>query len=156
MKIFREMRRQDRQLEPPEAERILKQGGYGVLSTAGENGYAYGVPLSYAYLNGNLYFHCAREGNKLDNIRFNDRVCFCVVGKTSYRPDKFTAQYESVIAFGQAAEVEGAEKNEALIALLEKYSADFMEKGRKYVDNDGPITKVIKLSIEYMSAKAND
>lgn len=148
------MRRQDRRLDDNEAERILIQGEYGVLSTTGENGSPYGVPLSYAYLNKNIYFHCAGEGHKLDNIALNDRVSFCVVGKTMPLPDKFSTRYESVIIFGRAVAVDGIEKEQALMALIEKYSADFIEKGRKYVDKDGPITKVIKLNVELMSGKA--
>jgi nitroimidazol reductase NimA-like FMN-containing flavoprotein (pyridoxamine 5'-phosphate oxidase superfamily) len=152
--MFGEMRRQDRQLNSTEAEQILQQGEYGVLSTTGANGYAYGVPLSYAYLNKNVYFHCAEEGQKLDNIRHNDRVSFCVVGKTALLPDKFSTRYESVIVFGRAGEVQGDEKNAALMALIDKYSGEFRDKGHRYIEKDGPITKVIKISIERMTGKA--
>ena len=47
--MFAEMRRQDRKLTQEEAEAILREGQYGVLSTTGEDGYPYGVPVSYAY-----------------------------------------------------------------------------------------------------------
>ena len=65
----REMRRKDRLLTEKEAREILSEGEYGVLSTMGENGYPYGVPVNYVYLNDNIYFHCAADvGPKLENI----------------------------------------------------------------------------------------
>ena len=36
---------------------------------SGEDGYAYGVPLNYVYVDNSIYFHCAKEGHKLDNIK---------------------------------------------------------------------------------------
>ena len=55
--MFRDMRRKNQLLPPEEAESILRQGTSGVLSLLGDGGYPYGVPLSYVYHNGRLYFH---------------------------------------------------------------------------------------------------
>ena len=41
----------------------------------------YAVPLSYVFHDQCIYFHCATEGHKLDNIRANPAVSFCVVGQ---------------------------------------------------------------------------
>ena len=60
--MFAEMRRQDRKLTREEAETILRDGQYGILSTTGEDGYPYGVPVSYAYENGKIYFHGTCDG----------------------------------------------------------------------------------------------
>lgn len=152
--MFKEMRRSDRQLVAEETEKILSEGEYGVLSTSGSNGYAYGVPLSYAFINGCIFFHCALEGLKLTNIDYNNKVSFCVVGKTKVLPDKFSTMYESAVVFGTACEVNGQEKQEALIALIEKYSPEFMESGRKYAQGSGNITKVYKIEIDHMTGKA--
>ncbi|WP_338433300.1 pyridoxamine 5'-phosphate oxidase family protein [Clostridium tyrobutyricum] len=54
------------------------------------------------YLNNSIYFHCAFEGNKIDNINFNNKVCFCVVENTEIIPNNFTTKYKSAVAFGQA------------------------------------------------------
>ena len=75
--MFKEMRRKERSIDNQQAIELLKKGQYGVLSTVGENGYAYGIPLNYAYHEGNIYFHCAAEGSKLDNIAYNNKVSFC-------------------------------------------------------------------------------
>lgn len=152
--MFREMRRKDRSIDREQAENILEKGQYGVLSTAGENGYAYGVPLNYVYLGGNIYFHCAGEGVKLDNIAHNNKVSFCVVGDTKILADQFSCSYESVIVFGKAQEVHDKEKENALTALINKYSGEFFEKGMEYIKNAGMNTTVIKISIEHLTGKA--
>lgn len=152
--VFREMRRKDRAIDNKEVAAILESGEYGILSTMGSNGYAYGIPLSYAYSNGSIYFHCAPEGQKLDNIMHNDKVSFCVVGATEVIPEDFATNYESVIVFGRASEVNDDEKQEALVAIIKKYSSEFMDKGRKYIEASSQKAKVIKIEIEHMTGKS--
>lgn len=79
--MFRLMRRGRQALPPKECREILSRGTCGVLSVLGDGGYPYGVPLSYVYDGESIYFHCAKEGHKLDAIRQNDKVSFCVVGQ---------------------------------------------------------------------------
>ena len=154
--MFREMRRQDKKIDNEEAASILEAGEYGVLSTTRSNGYAYGVPVSYAYSSGNIYFHCAPEGQKLDNIKHNNKVSFCVVGSTEILPGNFSTKYESVIIFGKASEVYDDEKREALVAILKKYSPGFMDKGMEYLKTDSCKTKVIKIEIEHVTGKSSN
>jgi uncharacterized protein len=150
----RPIRRADRALTDEQAIEILQQGEYGVLSTVSPDGQPYGVPVSFCYANNALYFHCAVEGRKLDNLAANPRVSFCVVGETEVLPDKFATRYESVIVFGSASELTGDEKHTGLTELLKKYSADFMEKGEKYINSDIEKTRVFKIEIEALSGKA--
>ncbi|NLT94463.1 MAG: pyridoxamine 5'-phosphate oxidase family protein [Clostridia bacterium] len=152
--MFREMRRKDRKLEKSEAVEILKNGEYGILSTAGQDGYPYGVPVNYVYVNGSIYFHCAVIGHKLDNIRNNDKVSFCVVGPTQILPDKFSTKYESVIVFGRAVEVFDDEKNMALFEFINKYSSDYPEQGKEFLNKKYKATIVIKINVEHISGKA--
>lgn len=51
-----------------EATAILDVAEFGVLSTIGNDGQPYGVPLNYIYKDRAIYFHCAVAGQKLDNI----------------------------------------------------------------------------------------
>lgn len=152
--MFKEMRRKDRELTNDDAIKILKDNTYGVLSTISENGYPYGLPISYIFFNNSIYFHGAIKGHKIDNILTNNKVSFCVVGQTCILPDKFSTNYESVIVFGKATEVFDNEKNEALLEILNKYSADYIEQGKEYLKKAGDATKVIKISIEHISGKA--
>lgn len=148
------MRRTDREIPRLEAEEILASGAYGVLSTVGEDGQPYGVPVSYTYRNNCIYFHCAAVGHKIENIQANPRVSFCVVGNTRVMPAERTVKYESAIAFGVASEVQGPEKDDALLALLEKYSAEYIEEGNIVITKSGKTTTVIKIEIDTISGKA--
>lgn len=148
------MRRKERAMMPEEARELLIRSEYGVLSTAGEDGLPYGVPLSFCVIGQNIYFHCATEGRKLDNIKQNSSVSFCVVGKRKVLPDQFTTLYESVIVSGNAREVTGEEKQSALEGLLKKYSPEFLEEGREYIKSMDDITKVIGIKMDHISGKA--
>ncbi len=137
-----------------EAEEILRRGEWGVLSTASRTGQPYGVPVNYALIGRGIYFHCALEGDKLENLRHNNRVSFCVVGDTEVMPAQFATRYESVIVFGKAVEVSDEEKQIGLLGLIEKYSAEYMEEGRAEIENSGSRARVYKISIESISGKA--
>lgn len=152
--MHRNVRRKDRELSVESAARLLAEGEYGVLATAGMDEQAYGVPLNYVYKNNCLYFHCAPEGHKLDNIRANNKVSFCVVGRARILPEKFTTAYESAVAFGTASEAQGDEKHGALLSLVEKYSPGFMEEGKKTIDKYIKMTTVIKIDINHITGKA--
>jgi nitroimidazol reductase NimA-like FMN-containing flavoprotein (pyridoxamine 5'-phosphate oxidase superfamily) len=150
----RPIRRADRALPDEQAVEILQKGEYGVLSTVSADGQPYGVPVSFAMADHALYFHCAVEGRKLDNLASNARVSFCVVGATEVLPDQFATRYESAMVFGKARELTGSEKRLGLTELLKKYSSGFIEKGERYIDSDMEKTRVFKIEIESLSGKA--
>lgn len=151
--MFKEMRRKDRELSKEEAYELLNRCEYGVLSTMNPDGYPYGVPLDYVYEDNAIYFHCASEGHKLENIYSNLNVSFCVVNDVQLLPSDFSTKYKSVIVFGKAKEVKEEEKRKGLVLLLEKYSKDYMMEGGKYIQAMWDKTKVIKIDIEHISAK---
>ncbi|MBP1729111.1 MAG: LexA DNA-binding domain protein [Deltaproteobacteria bacterium] len=148
------VRRKDRAIDLQDALAVLAAGEYGVLSTVGRDGQPYGVPLSYTCKNRCIYFHCALDGHKIENIASNPKVSFCVVGRTNILPEKFATEYESVVVFGVAAEVHGAERSSALVWLLEKYSPGFMAEGRAYIEQKDKAVKVMKIEINHISGKA--
>jgi len=148
------MRRMDRAIPEPEARDILHNAEYGILSTLSVDGQPYGVPLSFSYTGDAIYFHCALEGQKLENMKAHARVSFCVVGKTEVMPDKFGTRYESVIVQGTAAEVFGDEKQRGLLELLKKYSAGFIQEGLHYIDNVSGKARVYKIIVTSMTGKA--
>ena len=55
-----EMLRKDRMLNQGETIDILNRSEYGILSTVGKDNAPYGVPLNFAYVEGVIYFHCAK------------------------------------------------------------------------------------------------
>ena len=151
---MKEMRRKDRTITQEEAMVVLNRAEYGVLSTVSENGKPYGVPLNFCIDGHSIYFHCAVEGQKIDNINNNKSVSFCAVGRTEILPDRFSTKFESVIASGEADEVFDHEKQRALEGLVCKYSPVFMDQGKKYIEALGEKTRVFKIIITNLSGKA--
>ena len=148
------MRRKDRALPEQEAVQLLQNGEYGVLSTVDKDAQPYGVPLNFVYMDGSIYFHCALTGHKLENIAINDKVSFCVIGRTEVQPAEFSTGYESAIVFGRAAVVLGEERHQALLGLLEKYCSDFLEEGIAYIDKLDEQTNVVRVKIDKITGKA--
>lgn len=133
---------------------ILESGEYGILSTIGEDGFPYGVPVSYATFDSKIFFHCATGvGQKLQNISYSEKVCFTVVGKTEVLAEKFSTRYESIIVFGTAQKSTDL-KQKALEALITKYSADFTQKGFEYIQKSKDLTDIYEITIERITGKA--
>ena len=117
-----DMRRKRQALAPEACADILAQESHGVLALAGDD-FPYAVPLSYVYTDDALYFHCAREGMKLELARRDSRASFCVVAEDHIVPEAYTTYYRSVICFGQLAEItDDDEKRAAIEALGRKYA----------------------------------
>ena len=146
------VRRQDRLLDYNSAEELLLSAEYGFLSFGGETGY--GIPINFALKGTSLYFHCAPQGEKLQRMKQNNQVCFCVVGNTELQPAQFTTTYESVLAFGQIRMIEDdVERMIALELLVDKYSPDFKETGREYAKKSFRRTVILCLDIARITGK---
>ncbi len=155
LNLFKDIRRKDRIMDNEKAYEILRNAEYGVMATIGENSWPYATPLSFVLIENEIYFHCATSGHKLDNISFNEKVCFNVVGFTKPVYDNnFTTYYESVTVFGNASRVVDEEKKyKALYLLCEKYLSDYMDKADEDIKKSLPRTEIYKISIEHISAK---
>ncbi len=73
---------------------------------------------------------------------------------TTVLPETFGTEYESTVVFGLASELKGAERNTALLLLLEKYCADFIEEGKHYMEQQAKAVKVFQIEINHISGKA--
>lgn len=118
--------------------------------------YPYVVPLSYGWEERDgrfyVYFHCAKEGKKLDLIAKNPNVCFETDILNGYvdTGHSVTADYKSIIAFGKAERVYGQELVHGLELLLkhckkEEYSAEECAALG--------ITAVVRISVEQLTEK---
>ena len=151
--IMKTMRRKDKEMETDDAIELLKSCEYGVLSTIDNDSQPYGIPLNYVYKDNHIYFHSALTGQKIENIKYNPNVSFCVVTDTKVLSSKFTTEYKSVVAFGIASEAHGLERSNALLWLIEKYSPEYVEEGKIYIEKYDKVTKVVKISIAHISGK---
>lgn len=145
------MRRKRQALSIEESIAILKRGNHGTLALCYQDE-PYAVPLSYAYEQDTLYFHCAKEGLKLDIIQKQNNVSFCVVEQDEILPEKFTTLYQSVIVSGKAELVQNEEEiKHALLLLCDKYSKGFNaeEEIKKCLQK----VCIIRLNIKEISGK---
>ena len=110
--MFRPMRRFKQQLSDEECVAILKEQPRGVLSMIGDDGYPYGIPIDHWYCeeDGNLYFHGAKEGHKIDSITRCDKVSFCVMNEGFRKEGEWALNISSVVVFGRIKNVDDIEK----------------------------------------------
>ncbi|MDH3886714.1 MAG: pyridoxamine 5'-phosphate oxidase family protein [Desulfobacterales bacterium] len=151
---MKELRRKDRAIPEAEAKALLSKAEYGIMSTVSDDGQPYGVPLNFCIVENCIYFHCAIEGRLIENIKNNRSVSFCIVGNTEILPDKFGMRYESTIVSGNIEEVFDVQKQTGLEGFLAKYSSDFIEQGREYIEKLRERTRVFKMAICDISGKA--
>lgn len=153
--MFRKMRRSAQELDREVCEEVLSRGTSGVLAVLGDEGYPYAVPLSYVFADGKLYFHCAKQGHKMDAVRACDKVSFCVVDKDDVVPEEYTTYFRSVIVFGRARVLEdAAEIRAALEKLGRKYHPSDSQEGLAgAIDRELAAVAVIELTPEYVTGK---
>jgi hypothetical protein len=153
--MFREMRRKNQVLSREETMEILKRCTAGVLGVSGDDDYPYVVPLSFVFKDDKLFFHSAKQGHKLDGIKRNDKVTFCVIDKDEIVPKEFTTYFRSVIIFGRARILsDDAEKRYAFESLVEKYSPEYMEEGKLEIEKDWNASCLVEIQIEHITGKA--
>lgn len=153
--MFRPMRRSAQALDGGACVEILERGTSGVLALLGDGGWPYAVPLSYAFDGEKLYFHCAREGHKLDAIRREARASFCVVDRDEVVPEEYTTYFRSVIAFGRVRVLEDEAQKRAAIELLARryFPQDSAENRRRAIEREWTGLCMLEMDIEHMSGK---
>jgi hypothetical protein len=137
--------------------KLLAEAHVGRLGTNGMDGYPMIKPLNYFCDGEKIYVHSAREGEKIDHIKNDNRVCFEVDFPISYvkgigSPCKASYLYRSVIIKGRARIIEERkEKLFALKKLMEKYQP---EGGYgEFPEDKVALTAVIRIDIETMTGK---
>lgn len=137
--------------------RLLEKCHVGRLGTNGLDGYPMVKPLNFAYADGRIYFHSAHEGEKIEDIKRDNRVCFeadlpVALVKAAENPCGAEYLYRSAIIKGRAVIVEDdTERLKGLKLLMDKYQPEggfgpFLEEKLK-------LTAVIRIGIEEITGK---
>lgn len=151
--MFRQMRRFKQQLSREECLAILTTEKRGVLAVLGDGGYPYAVPLSFACDGERLWFHCAKEGHKLDAIRACEKASFCVLRQGELSEDGWSYYVDSAIAFGTVQVVGDEQKRLAALRLLgDKYFPD-EQMTAEDIQQNAHRALVLCLHIEHLSGK---
>ena len=150
---FRPMRRYKQQLTEEECIEILQKTPRGVLAVLGDNGYPYTVPLNFVYDDHRLYFHCAKEGHKLDAIRACDKVSFCVLSEGVKEPTSWWFHFKSVVCFGKVHIIDDPVTKDVKLRLLgAKYFPESYDIDADMAQS-APNAVVLELEIEHFSGK---
>lgn len=150
-----DMIRRAQRLDEQSCRGILEKCTSGVLALSGTDGYPYALPLSYAPCGDAIYFHCAVKGYKLDCIRGDARVSFCVVERDEVAPERFTTVYRSVIVYGRMSIVTDADEiRRAAVLLAERYCPlETEESIDAAIESAWSRLAVLRLDIEHITGK---
>lgn len=154
------MRRHDRQQDQAFALSLIDRCTHGIMALSTGEETPYCLPLNFVRVDDVLYFHCAREGRKLDLLRRSPRVCVTFVGgdRPFYRePAYYSTYFQSAMVTGTAVEVtDDREKADALRALCQKLTPGHMDgdKFQRAIQKSLSVTSVWKIPMEEVTAKA--
>lgn len=152
--MFRDMRRSKQILSAEECVQILTRGTSGVLSLSGDDGFPYGVPMSYVYHDGKLYFHSAGSGHKLDAIAHNPKASFCVIDQDQIVEEECTTYFRSVILFGTVRVLEDeGDRRKALEQLAMRYAPGYPAVREQEFAKYFSQVCVLELDVAHMTGK---
>ncbi len=113
---------------------FLEQEHVGRIASIDENGYPQIIPMNFAFVNDVIYMHSYPRGEKLENIKRNQKVGFEVDRELEFLPSYFShptnasqadTLYISVVIKGKAVFVEDdKEKALGLNGMMEKYQPE--------------------------------
>jgi len=145
------LRRTEREiLNQAELDAVLARGRYMTVAMC-RDGEPYVVTLSYGYsaARNALYYHCARDGLKLDFLRANPEVCATVVEDLGYKRGECAHAYRSVVVRGLMGVVEQrADKVHGLRVLLAQQEDDPREVEWRLLPNDAAYDRVTVLRLD--------
>jgi len=113
---------------------FLNQEHTGHISSIDKNGYPQIIPMNFVYLDDAIYMHSHTKGEKLENIRNNQKVGFEVDRELEFLPSYFEdpedasladTLYISVVIKGIGKIIDDrSEKTLALNGLIKKYQPE--------------------------------
>ena len=160
------IRRDHQKLQIKSKEKIiefLSSEQTGRIASIDENGFPQIIPMNFVFINDTIYMHSHIRGEKLDNIKRNQKVGFEVDKNLEFLPSYFSdptdasladTLYISVVIKGNAGIVsDKQEKTNALNGLMKKYQP---EGGYEPINPNMDVLKqveVIKIVPESLKGK---
>jgi len=113
---------------------FLNQEHTGHIASVDKNGYPQIIPMNFVYLDDAIYMHSHTKGEKLENIRQNQKVGFEVDRELEFLPSYFEdpqdasladTLYISIVIKGKCEIIDDkSEKTLALNGLMKKYQPE--------------------------------
>jgi nitroimidazol reductase NimA-like FMN-containing flavoprotein (pyridoxamine 5'-phosphate oxidase superfamily) len=170
------MRRKDREMSKEFGLAVIDEASFGVLSMINQDHEPYAVPLSLAREGNYLYFHSAKEGEKITAFVTNPHVSVTFVtdvrvpelfteeeldeiladeGKASLLGSRvFTTEYASACVRGTLCEVRDVEeKIKAMRCICQKYTPTKMKYFDRAIADGLGKANVYRIEISEVTAK---
>lgn len=139
-------------LTKKQIDELLLKSEVGRLGTISKDGFPYILPMHFVSFENKIYMHGLPKGKKIDNIKFNENVCFEVdemIGllyEGVENPCDVNTEFNSIIIEGKASLVdEFEEKSIALSKIVEKFTPHLKAKEMPVKMVEG--TAVIRIDI---------
>jgi nitroimidazol reductase NimA-like FMN-containing flavoprotein (pyridoxamine 5'-phosphate oxidase superfamily) len=150
------MRRKEKEItDITEIEAVILSSDVCRIALANDNT-PYLITLNFGYMGGDekkLYFHCAREGRKLEMIRKNSYVCFEFdTDHNLYEGEiacDYGMHYRSVVGYGRMTFITDLdEKRLGLNSIMSQYS-----KGKDFSYKQSDLDRVLLLRLDILEMK---
>lgn len=132
---------------------VFRRAPFVTISMARPDGTPYGIPVNMVCRDeSRFYFHCAKEGEKIDCLRHNQSVSLSAVSKCTpafeEKKENFTEHFKSAIALGRATRVEDREERILALRLLcERFLPGHMEHFDAAIARSLDRTEVIRIDL---------
>jgi len=141
-------------LDRQETEQVMNSAPTCFLAINTEKA-PYIIPMNFGYADNALYLHTGLHGKKLDLLRKDNRVGFCITGDvhlvTGELACNWTVRGQSVTGHGRATIIsDNDEKQQAFDILMSHYTAGPYEYNPKSV----AAALLIRIDIDEISGKS--
>ena len=114
------IRRTEREIKDEnKLKSILENGKYGIIGLS-RNNEPYVVTISYGYdeIENALFFHCGKEGQKIDFIKSNPQACVTIIEDDGFDADSCEHSYRSIVLRGKINLINDTEEVDRAIRLM--------------------------------------
>ena len=153
--MFRELARKKQELPQEVCIDILRTEKRGVLAVNGEGGYPYAAPMNHFYCeeDGCVYFHCGPAGHRVDALRQDGRVSFCVHDGGAARAGQWALEFRSVIVFGRVEILTDTALIADIVTRLSHKFTDDDDYIRREIASAADHTLLLRLVPEHICGK---
>ena len=118
-------------------------------------GYPYGMPMNHWYNeeDGKIYFHCGNIGHRLESLRKNNKVSFCVYSQGARPEGEWAYRVKSVIIFGTIEIIDDMDMIADITTKLSHKFTQDEEHIKKEIVQSGQRTLLLCLNPEHMCGK---
>jgi nitroimidazol reductase NimA-like FMN-containing flavoprotein (pyridoxamine 5'-phosphate oxidase superfamily) len=158
--VVRGIRRKERAVtDPKELRAVLREAKYVTIAMCA-GGEPYLATLSHGYdeERGCIYFHCAKEGKKVEILRANNLVWGQALVDGGYQQGRCSHFYRTTQFRGRVTFIEDQSEKEHALELMIRKMDSHPARVIKEQMTPGSVRKVLigRVDIDYMSGKKAD